>query len=109
MSIPPSSRHFTFAFEKMLDRRKQDDSFQRENLVSVRALPRRCPLPQSLRKFTPGFTPVPTRGKVVIFDLLELSTSKHVVLRKPWCPACYSAAPAEGSNRHHKPPEAEGL
>jgi bacteriocin biosynthesis cyclodehydratase domain-containing protein len=42
-----------------------------------------------------GLTPVPTSGKVVIFDLLEMTTSRHVVLRKPWCPACYPTPSTE--------------
>lgn len=97
-----------FAFEKMLDRRKQDDSFQRENLVFSAGLAANMLALETLREVV-GLTPVPTRGKVVIFDLLDLSTSKHVVLRKPWCPACFSAAPAEGSKKNHESPRTESL
>jgi hypothetical protein len=31
---------------------------------------------------------VATRGRVRVFDLRDLSSTLHVVLRKPWCPAC---------------------
>lgn len=81
-----------FAFEKMLDRRKRDDSFQRENLVFGAGIAANMLALETLREII-GLTPVPTRGRVVIFDLLDMSTSNHVVLRKPWCPACFPAAP----------------
>lgn len=79
-----------FAFEKMLDRRKQDDSSVRENLVFGTGLAANMIALEALREVV-GLSPVPTLGKVVIFDLLDMSSSKHVVLRKPWCPACFSA------------------
>lgn len=79
-----------FAFEKMLDRRKRDDSSRRENLVFGAGLAANMLALETLRELT-GLAPVPTSGKIVIFDLLDMSTSKHVVLRKPWCPACFPA------------------
>ena len=79
-----------FAYEKMLDRRKKDDSSNRENLVFGAGLAANMLSLEALREIV-GLIPAPTQGKVVIFDLLDLSTSKHVVLRKPWCPACYPA------------------
>jgi hypothetical protein len=36
-----------------------------------------------------GVLPSPTVGRIAVFDLVELSIKKHVVLRKPWCPACF--------------------
>jgi bacteriocin biosynthesis cyclodehydratase domain-containing protein len=83
-----------FAYEKMLDRRKKDDSSHRENLVFGSGIAANMLALEALREII-GLTPVPTQGKVVIFDLLDLSTSKHVVLRKPWCPACYPIASAD--------------
>ena len=77
-----------FAFEKMLDRRKRDDSSRRENLVFGAGLAANMLALETLRELM-GVTPAPTSGKIVIFDLLDMSTSKHVVLRKPWCPACF--------------------
>jgi bacteriocin biosynthesis cyclodehydratase domain-containing protein len=56
-----------------------------------------------------GLTPVPTQGKVVIFDLLDMSSSKHVVLRKPWCPACYSSAPRDEAHQNEKPQRPESV
>ena len=83
-----------FAFEKILDRRKQDDSSNRENLVFGAGIAANMLALEALREIV-GIRPVPTQGKIVIFDLLDLSTSKHVVLRKPWCPACYPSVPTE--------------
>jgi hypothetical protein len=77
----------SFDFESFLDRRKSDDSSRRANLVFgsavaghlggmevVKAL---C-LPEMLA----------TRGRIQVVDLRDLSSVAHVVLRKPWCPAC---------------------
>lgn len=97
-----------FAFEKMLDRRKRDDSFQRENLVFGAGVAANMLALETFREIA-GLTPVPTHGKVVIFNLLDMSTSKHVVLRKPWCPACYSTPPEDKDRKDHKSPQAEGL
>jgi len=33
-----------------------------------------------------------TVGKVLVIDLLELTMTRHLVLRKPWCPACFAKA-----------------
>ncbi len=29
-------------------------------------------------------------GQIAVLDIMDLSVTKHVVLRKPWCPACYA-------------------
>jgi bacteriocin biosynthesis cyclodehydratase domain-containing protein len=97
-----------FALEKMLDKRKQDDSSQRENLVFGAGVAANMLALETFREIV-GLTPVPTLGKVVIFNLLDMSTSKHVVLRKPWCPACYSAKPEEEDRRDDELSQAEGL
>jgi molybdopterin-synthase adenylyltransferase len=97
-----------FAFEKVLDRRKQDDSSQRENLVFGAGLAANMLALEALREII-GLTPVPTQGKVVIFDLLDMSSSKHVVLRKPWCSACYSAAPKDESQQDEKSQQPESV
>ncbi|HYK37780.1 TOMM precursor leader peptide-binding protein [Alloacidobacterium sp.] len=96
-----------FAFEKVLDRRKQDDSSNRENLVFGAGLAANMLALETLREVA-GLTPVPTLGKLVIFDLLDMSSSKHVVLRKPWCPACFpmgskSAAVPDELSHQSKP------
>ncbi len=83
-----------FAFEKLLDRRKQDDSGRRENLVFGAGIAANMLAFETMKEIA-GLTPVPTRGSILIFDLLEMSCSRHVVLKKPWCPACFPANAAE--------------
>jgi adenylyltransferase/sulfurtransferase len=77
-----------FSYQRFLDLRKQDDSGRRENhpfgvgvvgnLMGLEAL-----------KCLTGVTEPSARGRIVVIDLLSLSSSKHTVLRKPWCPACF--------------------
>ena len=50
-----------------------------ENLVALEAV-----------KELTGVVPASAEGKIVVLDLLTLNTTKHVVLRKPWCPACFT-------------------
>ena len=97
-----------FAFEKVLDRRKQDDSSQRENLVFGAGIAANMLALEALREII-GLTPVPTQGKVVIFDLLDMSSSKHVVLRKPWCPACFSSTSRAGVQQDEKSQQPESV
>ncbi len=82
-----------FAFQRFLDGRKQDDSGRRENLIFGVGLAANLVGLETLKALT-GMLSLATRGRLVVLDLLELETRKHVVLRKPWCPAC-SQPPAE--------------
>jgi bacteriocin biosynthesis cyclodehydratase domain-containing protein len=34
--------------------------------------------------------PAAASGRVIVFDFMESTSKKHVVLRKPWCPACFA-------------------
>jgi bacteriocin biosynthesis cyclodehydratase domain-containing protein len=77
-----------FAFEKLLDQRKHDDSSRCENLAIGASLAANFLALEIVRDLI-GLSPVITAGKVIIFNLLDLSSTKHVVLRKPWCPACF--------------------
>lgn len=79
-----------FAFENLLDQRKQDDSSRRENLAAGASLAANFLALEMVRDLA-GMSPVTTAGKVVVFSLLDLSSTKHVVLRKPWCPVCFPA------------------
>jgi molybdopterin-synthase adenylyltransferase len=80
----------SFAFEELLDGRKKDDSGRRENLAIGANLAANFLALEMIRDLA-GLSPPTTAGKVVIFNLLDLSTAKHVVLRKPWCPACFTS------------------
>lgn len=90
-----------FAFQSLLDRRKRDDSAARENLVFGTSLAGQLAGLEAFKALSGVVAPA-TRGAVVVLDLLTLSTTKHVVLRKPWCPACHGgpgalrAEPAPG-------------
>jgi bacteriocin biosynthesis cyclodehydratase domain-containing protein len=83
-----------FVFEKLLDQRKQDDSSRCENLAMGASLAASFLALEIVRDLV-GLSPVATAGKVIIFNLLDLSSTKHVVLRKPWCPACFQAGTGE--------------
>ncbi|MEO8129959.1 MAG: TOMM precursor leader peptide-binding protein [Bryobacteraceae bacterium] len=77
-----------FAFQRLLDRRKLDDSGKRENLNFAAGIAANL-LGLEVFKLVSGAMPSPTVGRIAVFDLIALSLKKHVVLRKPWCPACF--------------------
>lgn len=77
-----------FKYQSFLDRRKHDDSGRHANLVSGVALAGQMAALEAVKAVS-GFAPPACRGRVVVFDLRELTAGKHVVLRKPWCPACF--------------------
>ena len=85
-----------FAHLRFLDRRKRDDSGRRENLVFGPATIGNMLALEAFRILL-GLPPAAS-GRVVVFDFMELTSQKHVVLRKPWCPACF-AAPGGGPPR----------
>lgn len=78
-----------FAFERYLDRRKQDDSGRRENLVFGAGLAASLVGIEALKEVS-GLAEPSAKGKIVVFNLLTCTLSKHTVLRKPWCPACFA-------------------
>jgi molybdopterin-synthase adenylyltransferase len=78
-----------FAFERFLDGRKRDDSGRRENLNVTAAIASNL-LGLEVVKLVSDIMPSQTVGRIVVFDLLELSIKKYLVLRKPWCPACFA-------------------
>jgi adenylyltransferase/sulfurtransferase len=77
-----------FAFQRFLDRRKTDDSARRERLSVSSGLAGNLLALEAL-KVVGGFGSFATRGGLKVLNLLDLSLQGHVVLRKPWCPACY--------------------
>jgi adenylyltransferase/sulfurtransferase len=84
-----------FAFETFLDRRKHDDSGRRENLVFGVGVAANLLSLEVMKALSTSLSPSAT-GKIVVVDLITLETSKHVVLRKPWCPACFKTASTAG-------------
>ncbi len=77
----------SFDFETFLDRRKRDDSTHRANVVFGTALAGQLAGMEAMKALC-GAGQVATRGRIEVFDLRDLSSVMHVVLRKPWCPAC---------------------
>jgi molybdopterin-synthase adenylyltransferase len=78
----------SFAFEQYLDRRKHDDSGRRENLAFGAGIAANLLAMEAFKLLT-GVSRIATAGRIVVFDLLSFNTTHHVVLRKPWCPACF--------------------
>ena len=83
-----------FAFERHLDRRKQDDSSRRENLVFGAGIAANLLGLEALKELT-GFAVPSAIGRICVLNLSDLTLSRHVILRKPWCPACFRPAPDE--------------
>jgi len=77
-----------FAFEKYLDRRKRDDSGKRENLVFSAGLAANLLGLEVVKELT-GLAEPSLVGRILTVGLTDLNIQKHVVLRKPWCPACF--------------------
>lgn len=76
-----------FAFQRFLDERKQDDSRTRANLIFGTTLAGQLAGLETI-KFLTGAFAVTTRSRTIVVNLLDLTMTKHLVLRKPWCPAC---------------------
>lgn len=96
-----------FAFEQFLDRRKRDDSGHRENLTFAAGIAANMLGLEVLKELSGILSPA-TRGSIIVVDLLELSMSRHVVLRKPWCPACFRVGEREGGREGPQAGEQSG-
>jgi adenylyltransferase/sulfurtransferase len=81
-----------FAYERFLDRRKQDDGGRRENVVFGAGLMANWLGLEAMKQLTRIVEPS-ALGAIIVFDLLGFTCTKHVILRKPWCPACFKAEP----------------
>jgi adenylyltransferase/sulfurtransferase len=80
-----------FAYQQFLDRRKRDDSDTRENLVVGHGAVGNLVALEAIKALTGMLAPA-SLGRIVVLDLLRLTSTPHVVLRKPWCPACFGGA-----------------
>ena len=85
-----------FAYERYLDRRKQDDSGQRENLVFGVGLAANL-AGLEMTKLLSGWAEPGLTGRILTVRLTDLSIRTHTVLRKPWCPACFEPAATDAS------------
>ena len=79
-----------FSFLRFLDRRKQDDSGTRENLAFGAGIMGNMAGLEALKQLT-GFCDPSALGHLVVVEFLHLTLKKHMVLRKPWCPACFAS------------------
>jgi adenylyltransferase/sulfurtransferase len=77
-----------FAFRRFLDQRKQDDSGQRENLVFACGTMGYL-LGLEAMKLLTGAAPPAVSAAILAIDFLTMTTTKHTVLQKPWCPVCF--------------------
>ena len=77
-----------FSWQRLLDRRRQDDSGRRENLVFAAGIAGNLLGLEVVKQLT-AIVPPPSAAQIAVIDLLELSITRHLVLRKPWCPACW--------------------
>ena len=84
-----------YAFESFLDQRKRDDSARHENLVSSVDLASGLVSLEAIKSLSGVLAPSSV-GKIIVFNLLDLASTKHVVLRKPWCPACFKMTTQAG-------------
>lgn len=80
-----------FAYERFLDRRKRDDSVRRENLVFGAGLAASLLGMEVVKQIT-GLAELSLVGRILTIRLTDLTVEKHLVLRKPWCPACWADA-----------------
>lgn len=82
-----------FAYERFLDKRKHDDSSRRENLVFGAGLAANFIGLEIVKELT-GLAEPSLVGRILTVRLTDLTVEKHFVLRKPWCPACFTPAEA---------------
>jgi bacteriocin biosynthesis cyclodehydratase domain-containing protein len=77
-----------FAFQSFLDRRRQDDSARGANLSFGVNIGAQLAAMEALKALTllPSAT---ARGRLYVLNLLTMAMQTHLVLRKPWCPACF--------------------
>ncbi|MEA2188822.1 MAG: molybdopterin-synthase adenylyltransferase [Solirubrobacteraceae bacterium] len=84
-----------FAHERYLDQRRRDDSGARENLVFGAGVAGNLVGAEVVKELT-GLGETALVGRILVVRLTDLKVSRHAVLRKPGCPACYPAS-SDGS------------
>ena len=78
-----------FAYERYLDGRKRDDGVRRENLVFGAGLAANL-VGLEVVKLLTGVMEPSLVGRILSVRLTDLGVQRHTVLRKPWCPACFT-------------------
>ena len=82
----------TVAALRHREERNTDESPHRENLAFGAGIVGQLLALEAFKALI-GLTP-PTAGRIVTVDFWSLALTHHVVLRKPWCPACFPSAEA---------------
>jgi bacteriocin biosynthesis cyclodehydratase domain-containing protein len=77
-----------FALASFLDNRKRDDGSRRENTVFGAGIAAGLLGLEALKELSGVFQPT-AAGKIFVLNLLDLTWTRHVVLREPACPACF--------------------
>jgi adenylyltransferase/sulfurtransferase len=72
---------------RYVDASKTDDSPHRENLAFGAGIVGNLLALEAFKALT-GLRPT-TAGRILILDFASCALEHHVVLRKPWCPACW--------------------
>jgi len=75
--------------EQQLDRAKRDDSSRRENLVFGAGIAANL-IGLEVVKMVTGLTEPSLTGRILTIRLVDLQFERHTVLRKPWCPVCWT-------------------
>ena len=81
-----------FAALKHLDSRQADDGGVRENLAFCAGVVGNMMALEAFKLLLGGRCS--TIGSIQVIDFTRGASAKHVVLRKPWCPACFPEPPA---------------
>jgi len=85
-----------YALKSLLDRRKRDDTATHESLVFGEGIAGQLAALEVVKVLC-GLPAAAMDGQLQVFDLLTLSSQRHRVLRKPWCPVCHSGGQSRAS------------
>jgi adenylyltransferase/sulfurtransferase len=78
-----------FSYERQLDRRRRDDSAQRENLVFSAGIAGNLVASEVVKELS-GLASPSLVGRILTLRLTDLCIERHAVLRKPDCPVCFA-------------------
>lgn len=85
-----------FAHEKYMDKAQHDVGAQRQSTVFSAGLAANY-LGLEVLATLAGYTEPALTGRVLTINLATLETQRHMVLRKPWCPACHGTGDSHGT------------
>src|SRR5258708_28530542 len=77
-------------FKSFPDGGRRDNSPRRANLTFGVNIAAQMAGLEALKAIA-SLPAVTARGRLYVLNLLDMSMTTHLVLRKPWCPACFPA------------------